>query len=536
MALQANIDVPAQRSPVRLSYQLFAPTKLDTLWLIGLGSIAFIIWRQLDFLGLLIGLTIVGYFMWPMLWGCRYYEILQAIKGWWIDAILQGVLWATGEALEAYTAGRSWWRKLLASTMPLAHPNPFQVDKLFEYGLIHTVGLNQDSLVIRGDGSNIVSYNLSRQAELLAVIEDLIKRFASYYKLHVQIGLVFRRRPSNPVIFDRNQDQHGEPDVVLPEALVLMQKYPPRTDEEFEDPRVHAKRLYEEGLLSRVQFRQYRQYRIGVQQARECFTDDTNGVDMCLVITIPRTRRLMSATKSPLQQEELRREYIHQLARDAVDALVRATVVNPTVLNPEECQDYLRAAWDVSTLQEYYLQRAQGTPVDITNPVHHPEHVIGARNGLAITDDTAHAIVRMHELPEWIFPDSMNGLLTGDVRWITRTLIAEAERGTGEYFGTSGIGRVFDNLAENLHLPFGKKILKKRAKLEEKEEQLAEDEHRVYSDVYLMESDTDVSTIEMGAEELIRVAKQADGDAFRVEGSARLVPVALTAATGIPLL
>jgi hypothetical protein len=524
-------DVTFLTGPERLSYRLLNLSSTDKgafLVLIALGSY---LWGKLGFFGLAAGILLTTYFLWPLAWSRRYYAWGEKVYDAWIKLVDQATLWESDEVRRE--SHRVWWRRLLRALIMRAHPFPLRVDTLFDYGLIHNVRSGTDSLVITGDGSRIAAMDPDEQSDHQEIIADEIRRIAGYKGITATVSMVLRRRPSNPVLFDQNQDRHAFPDHVMPEALVAMARTNKSADE-----------LYADGEITREQLRDYRLHRINVAQNRASYETDGSSVDMAMVITIKRSARLIRADKrkhgKPLEAAEVRRERLVQLAESMGDALVRASVANPHVLNAEECADYLRSAWDVADLSDYYRARLrpQDNATSDAVSLYQPQHAIYAKNGVCVMDRTGHAVVRITKLPKQIPPNMMPRLFTDSgVRWVTRTMVGETTTGNSEYYGFTWLGFILEDILDALGLHrTGRKTQRRKETLDSNASQIDEQAHIEYFNGYLATAGVDEVQLNLDVEELIRTVANIGGQAQRVPGGSRQARATLTAVTGIPLL
>lgn len=549
-------EVTVLTGPDGLAYRLLSFSSTDWGAFAIFASLGMYLWVNLAFPGLVIAVLFVGYMMWPLAWSRRYYAWGEAIYSQWIRIVHQGILWESGDEYAINASTRRWWRKLLSRAFSRVAVFALLVDELFDYGLIHNLLDTTDSLVIRGDGSSIAAEEPQRQYDLQEMLAEELRRIAGYQKLTATVGFTLRRRPTSQLMFDANQDSHAHPDVVIPEAIVKAHETGKTVDE-----------LYAAGEITRQELRDYRLHVIDVAQARSSFMDEGCSVDMVAVITIKRSSRLAMAARSggkPLEANELRRERIVQLANSMLDALGRAGVGNPIILNPDQCRDYLRSAWDVNSLPEYYGQRvaaesqsqlpiqhreevsssrsklrfwARPKAVAESVPLYHPQHSIQVNDNICVMDDTGHAVVRLTKLPAKIYPWTMHDLFThSDVRWISRTLASETTTGTREYLGLTWLSKIQDDVMSVVPGLWGKKTELKRERLDAQTSRIANEGHIEYFNCFVAVANSDPELLELDVEEVLRAVNNIGGRAERVTGRSRLVRATLTANTGIPLL
>ncbi len=520
--------VPYVEAPTRLSYDLFKLNhRADGRMALVLISINLIGWTRFGFAFLFPGIAIGLWLWWPLLWSRRYYAIGEYVYSLWIRLYLKDTLWedwtkATDEAGQPSKKPR---QDILRRHVPM----PLRVDKLHDIGLIYNTVTGTDSIVIASSGSDIAGMSLMGMHDAQEVIASVIRRIANYSGLTAEVSFGYRRRPYSTSEIRVAYDQNAYPDILVPAALVPMAK----TGQTLEE-------LYEQGLVSKEDVRRAR---LGAIVAESIALANIEGcdVDMVAVITIQRPPLLRSAAKGKAEvtPREALRTTIVDMALDVCDALKRATVHNPHILDQLECEDYLRAAWDVAGLEAYREERDQhiASEAEGMAPLYHPQFGIYTDNSSCVTDQTGHVTVRLTQLPRDIVPNLMPALFSDSgVRWPSVSVIGESTTGNAEYLRTSWFASIFDSVLDSLGFEFGPKTRNRRESLDARQEELAAKGHTEYFDVYLSAASDDPEELEADLARLLGVAKSVGALATVVTGRSRQFRAMLTATTCIGLL
>lgn len=536
-----QIEVPVITGPQQLASPLFRLTLNDGVVLVVLGCLTLLLVQRWDFPGMLLGVINLVWWLWPQDWGRRYAMWADAVYSWWIRNVLQGVLWEN-----PYYEGddrlspRGAIRKMLGRLVYRAHPFPYYADRLYEIGLIHRG--DTDTILIAGDGSSISSLELREQAIKLYEFEKEIRRIAAWMDLSAEVGTIIRRRPGNLLEFDAMIGQELFPDVVVPEALVVMQRP--------ENRGKTADELYAEGKLTKQELRDLRLHQINCVEVREELALNGPGVDMVTTVTIRRSPRLHAAAKRSkyLTEKEVRHERIVRLGQSMLAAAKRASVANPHIFDQEECEDFLRGAWDTVTLQDYYRQRVEEaqteeviTPEQISEqrrvPLWHPQIGIYVTSNVAVFDYTNHAVLRVTKMPVEIESDRLDRLFTDmPVQWLSRTMASEPVTGTREYYGLNFLSALADSLLDSLTIRIGTRTVRRRQRLADEEERVADEGHIEYFNGYVSIAHEDPEELELLVQEVLSELQVIGCNAQRVKGEARICRAVLTATTSIALL
>lgn len=521
-------EVPVVSGPQSLSSDFLPNTTVDSVFF---GICALGCWvagRQLGFFGFIVVLGTSLALVWPLTWSRRYFSGLEALAGGWISVVQQDALWENPDADEHLVGQPSWWwRRLLLSLVFLPHPWPYRVDELDKFGLIYTATTRSDSLVIGAGGSKIAAMSPQDQFARNQIIAEMLLQIGSYQGLSAQVGLIDRRRPSDLTMLEAMRDTSYMPDVVVPKALVLMQRTGKTADE-----------LYAQGLLTKEEMRDYRVHLLNIVEVNEELLERGDETMMAITITIKRSPQLSRAAKKkgakPIETAQIRRQRIIQLGEMVCAELEKASVYKPRVLTKDECEDYLFSAWATIEASQYYPDRE---PL-FTDKVqaYHPQHGIYSRHKVLVTDWTGHAVVQITKLPKMIEPNLMPQLFVlAGVQWMSRTTITETTSGTAEYYGLGWLGKLISNALSGLGLDMsGAKSERKSAELAERQVELDRQGHRERTNIYLAAAHPDPDQLEASAEELQRVITQIGGKSKRIRGRARMARYALTATTAIP--
>lgn len=540
-----QIEVPVVSGPQKLSYPLFRLTSTDwaVLWVLICGTV--ILLNQWRFPGLLLGVLLICWVMWPLDWGRRYYVWFGKVDSWWIRVVLGGVLWENPyyDGDETLLTPKGFVRRTLRKIVYRKHPFPYYPDKLYDVGLGHnTYAGHTDSILVYGSGSSIATLGPNEAEARITQLEHEFRRIAAWHGLSAKVGTTVRRRPYSMLQFEEILGSEMHPDVLVPEALVIMQQPEHRGKS--------ADELYRLGVLTREQLRYLRVHQITCVEARQDVAQNGADIDMIISVTIPRSARLQAAERKAklLDVKEMRHERIVRLGESLLAAARRASVVDPRILDQEEWGTFLRKAWDAVDLAEYYDQMIHQTTEEATStgniedesrriPLWHPQIGIYATDKVAVFDHTNHAVLRITKMPREIAPDTMDGLFSSmPIRLLSRTLASEPVKGTREYYGLNFLSAIADSIMESTSLWFGTRTVRRRERLASEEERVANESHILYMNVFLGLVHEDPEELELLVEAVQSELAVYECQSERVTGETRVVRAALTAGTTIATL
>lgn len=519
-----SYDVPTVTAPRSLSYQFLKLSDADFKMLAILGCIGFILIQLLGFLGFVIGVAILVWLMWPCSWSRRYYTFGEWVYGLWIRYMLKDVLWE-----DWLTAGLTDSPK--RDRLRRKTPFPLRVDKVHQVGLIHNRRSDTDSILISGSGSDIAALSIRDQYDRQMQIAETIKKVAGYKGLTAEIGFVIRRRPYDIVEFDISSDHNVSPDILVPASAELVHT-----------SGMNPEQLYKQGRIGKEELRRARLNEILVQSRAEVQTHGHN-VAMITVITIKRDNRLRSAARKKgaklLAPKETYSLKIVQLAEEACVFLEQASVRETQILDKQECEDYVRETWDVAGLDDYRKARIYGTDAGTDDePLHYPQIRIRTGHNSCVFDQTHHAIIRISKLPKEIEPNLMPRLFSDPaVRWLSRSLVSETGTGDAEYRLLGTFTALYENILAGFGIVrYGPKTVKQQTALEDRRQEISDQEHAEYFNIYLAAANQDPEALEQDIDQLFRAVNGIGARAERVTGRSRQIAAAITANTGIALL
>lgn len=549
--------VEAVSAPTKLSYPFFRQTTGDWISTIILALGCFIALLRYDLFGFIVAGLPSLWLVWPGQYGKHYYTLYEnTIVTWWYLVVLEGYLYENKDHPDYVPRHVVWWKRALKWVIRISHPYPFRVDSIShvdangvvtEVGLIFTEKINSYAAVIEASGSKIPNLSLQDQSARIDSIAGEIQRLAYLKGLSARVSFVFMRRPASIVAHEEVIDVSLVPDVVVPKALLKLDDFISSLEslepalsfkERITKLREESDKLYETGALTKEETRDFRLF-LTSQEAQEAVRINGNDPWMVALIMIRRNSRLAQASseEKALSADEGSQQDIIRLINTFARQLELTGVHEPHVLNREETEDYLAAATNAVMLDEY-RERAFNEVSHGDLDVYHPQVAIEVTHDLAVFDGTGHAVFKLTGLPSSILPTDMAGLVNGvrNVRWISRTLTSESGTGTNEYRAAVWLRNILDDFLGFTGVRTGRKTENRQIGVDERQQQLADQGHVEYINIYLAvaaETPTEIANAGIEIDKSVRTLA-ASARCIRVTGAARISRMVLTATVGIP--
>lgn len=549
--------VEAVSAPTKLSYPFFRQTTGDWIATLLLAVGCFIALLRYDLFGFIVAGMPSLWLLWPGQYGKHYYTMWEnTIVSWWYLVVLEGYLWENKNHPDYVPRQVALWKRGLKWVIRISHPYPFRVDSINQvdgFGVVSDVGLiftertNSYAAVVEARGSKIPNLSLQDQSARLDSIAGEIQRLAYLKGMSARVSFVFMRRPASIVAHEEVMDISLVPDVVVPRALLKLDGFIKSLEtqtpalsfaERITKLREESDKLYKDEVLTREETRDFRLF-LTSQEAQEAVRTIGNDPWMVALIMIRRNAQLAKASsgEKSLSADEGSQQDIIQLINTFSRQLELTGVHEPHVLNREETEDYLAAATNAVMLDEY-RERAFNEVSHGDLDVYHPQIAIEVTRDLAVIDGTGHAVFKITGLPSSILPTDMAGLVNGvrNVRWISRTLTSESGTGTNEYRAAVWMRNVLEDVLGFTGLKAGRKTEIRQIGADTRQQQLADQGHVEYINIYLAVAAETPSEVANAAIEIDKSVRSlaATARCIRVTGAARMCRMALTATVGIP--
>lgn len=524
-------DEATVRAPTKQGYHFLRQSSTDiaVLVIVAIALVAF--HARFGIPGLVATLPVAVFLLWPTAYGKRYFTLYEnLVVSPWTRVVQQDGLWESPAATRQ--ASRPvWWRRLLRKIEP-RHPYPFRVDWLTarngqEIGLVYSTFTNTYSILIGGRGSEISTLAYRDQLNHQASIADALQRLATA-KIEAKASFLIRSRPDTSESVAREYDICVHPDVFVPKVLPLL----------YADPRRTSQELFESGEISLEDFQDYQIYQILFESA-EFVGANGREADMLAIITLKRSKRLRQAApkkrrQKPLDDVEASRQEIIRFANEFCDGLKRAGIVDPHIMDKDECEYVLERAHSAI---DPPIGDVAGSNQDI--PLFAPQHHIRmVGDDILDIDGTYHAVWKITGLPPRLLPNEMTHLFDAQqIKWMSFAEVSEGTSGNWEYTSVY----VAENWLDSFRDMFagvrrGAKSQQRQIGLEEREHQLADQKHVEYINIYLAVAADDPEAISDSGFILEERIRSIGAKYHRISGRARLNTYVHTATTGIPLL
>jgi hypothetical protein len=445
-------------NPTRLVQRILSITTADWKFTVLMGCVLLVsnaVWNNtLISWGIVIvyGLLMVKYIPDDR----AYYVPVQMVRSLRIRRN-EGVRWPTKK--RRFSVGR----RLDSEVIPL---EVNYVRGLGHIGIIHNFRNNTDSVVITGDGSDMSALSLTEQRDRLRMHAEGTIAVAGRPDVQVGISYVFRRGPFNAWQFRDDLAATGAPEIMDPHYL--------RADY-LED-------------LSPAQRRRMNLHS-NMVESQKLLNEFGSDVVMAAIVTIrrygilakiskrgakkPKRTHRKSRDESQSVVENLETLPIADVANACVDGLKATGVDGVHVLNPRECEQYIRSGWDVTNQPDYNTQVHEGT---VKAYSHWPMRRIQVLRRVSIYDNTAHAVLRVKALPAPMLPHFMRLLHGMGIDYPAFSLVGETVSSTGDYLALGRIRHLSDALAETVGFTKGIRSKEALESIEQREEQVANEQ------------------------------------------------------------
>ena len=400
---------------------------------------------------------------------------------------------------------------------------PLRVNTLRATALLHDDERKGDMIAIIGEGSGFIAGGIPSQFNALNALAGELGRVCAVQGFATGVSFIFRRRPLNLTRERQQFDRLIHPDIAVPEALLKMARQEPLTALDVRNLRLHNATL----------------------EMLEMAVDYTGDVTMALALNIKREKLLARATarNGSIFSGQLKRLPLSKVSLIALDGLTSWGVANPTILDKDAMHDYLRGAWDVVHLNDYY--RGLADPEGFEEPIdpgrfHWPQHYIEEYEGYCVMDDTYHAVIRLTGFPEWFLPGMLQELYSNSkVPWRSLALVGDVVSSRREVNTLNYFIPLLESMDESRQI-----VYKSTAKQDREDSLRAREAHATragYTQSYMgfaAVSGGSKDEIDDGIDNTFRVIRSISGnlDGVRIMPPNLQVRAAITATTGKNLL
>jgi hypothetical protein len=325
----------------------------------------------------------------PADYGRLYALFGQWLSNLWLQYVRKDVIWDSREV------------SIIAQA-----PITLAVHGIDELGLLHSN--NQDTVVIAGEGSNIPSLELEGQYDSHLALAQVIRKAAAIAERRgydVGWGWVYRTRPLNAASLSRRLENFLHPD-----AWSAADSDKSESQLTRDDRRLLA---YGENMAELL----------GVTY------DYTREVTMAAVCTVER-----EDFEKRLSKAEAHRLPVAQLAQVVSAELEACGVIDPRPLSPSGIHAYMRGAWDIAHVGDYY-DWLLGRPEEevLTSSNHLPQERIAAGPDYLQVDGSFHAVLWIKQLASRVYPHHLRQLFDIDVPWLSVAQVGVTTRTKSEY-------------------------------------------------------------------------------------------------------
>lgn len=430
----------------------------------------------------------------PTDYGRVYTLIGQRIRTWLLRHVRRQQVWSAGEQV---------W---------LSQPEPISlaVHGVDDLGLLHS-SADTDTVVVTGAGSILSSLEPEGQYDSHAALSDLIRKVAAVHEgrgHNVGWGWLFTTRPLNLETLHSQLSDYLHPQALLPEALEL-----PEPDRAPEDRRWLA-------------------FGENIQELLQVTELYGRKVTMAAVCTVPR-----EGLKQDLTPDEARRLPAVQTAELVASELEGCGVIDPRPLTPRDMHAFLRGAWDIRNIGEYYEWQLEHSEEEVlASERQYPQQYIRAGEDYLEIDGSFHAVLWIKNFPDRLYPHHLRQLFDIEVPFLSVALIGST-RSTGLEYAWLDRRNALTGEIENY---LG--IIHKGPKAEARQQHWLDRQRRIYESRYAQDYNILVAVHHLsreGLEDAVDTALQrirlANLAAERVAGNIHQLPFLLSATTGIDM-
>ena len=488
-------------------------------------------------LGSLVLALFIGVFLLPLSirlpsgYGRLYYELYQEINGAIIDGPMGGILWLADDTSPRLI---KWLRRRRPAIKLKLVSIRAEIDGQVErYSLMQSLDRPYDHLLLAADGGAFSSLDINRMAT--AVNELAAHINSTLTKTEMKIGASFVRMngPFDPTVVASYLRNSMDPTVAEPSWFDLD-----------EDSAAVADWL-----------------RTNASQLRVTAAQSGASTSWYLiVITIKRSRKWRSAQKGLLSDQELFAQPIVELGRTLVEDLSNSNLLelkNVRCLGLSELSSVARCGWDVTSIVQYYQDKASGdipsndTQIDELRSKHGDQYInqllqswpkerieISKADHFVRMDGNYISILRVTQLPDVVRADQFMSLhyTLGRHSWTRSAMVGQAVSGDAE---TTQL--VIGNSAlKNFEGAFFKDRVVRNPKFAKKQRQLAEQTQQISAHSKVQHFNMLEVVVASSLQKLIKerdqrisLLKSKQFKAEIVKGSGRMMNAMITGTYGI---
>jgi len=439
-----------------------------------------------------LSVVLLGVLIAPFDYG-RFYSVLGQYLGIaWLNRRHSGAVWESDQK----------------TRLPQTEPVPVAIFGIDELGLLRTAD-NRDIVVVEAQGSRLASLELDSQFDAHRDLADIIRKVASMHEARGQNigwGWLYRTRPLDIDGLHTSLGDYLHGQVLVPSAL-------DRPVEEWS-----------------VQDRRWLAYGENVQQLLDVTYEYARNVTMAAVCTMPRQR-----IDDDLSPDAARRLPAVQTANLLASELEGNGVIDPRPLDPAQMHGFLRGAWDIKNISDYYEWRLKSTTDEIlVSDRHHPQQKIEAGHDYVLIDGSYTSVIWVKGYEGRILPFSLRQLCDINVPYLSVSLIGNVKSYNLEYAWLDRISTVSEETERILG------VVHKGPRAGEKVDSRLNRQRRIYESRYSMDFNVLVAVhhidregLEQAVDTALQQIRLSNLVGERVLGSTRQLPFALSATTAV---
>jgi hypothetical protein len=433
-----------------------------------------------------------GVLLVPLDYGRAYTLAGQYLRIWWLSMTRKGVVWSSDEKLR------------------ITHPEPIGlgVVDLGGLGLLHTAD-NHDAVVVTAEGSGLASLDLSGQFESHLALAEIIRKVAAMHETrgyNVGWGWVYRTRPLNVDRMHSDWLGYLHDEALIPSALKK-----PESDWTPHD-------------------RRWVGYGENLQQLLDTSYKFAREVTMAAVCVVPR-----QGFDKELPETGFQRLPVVQTAKVITTELEGGGLLNPQALSPRQMHAYLRCAWDIKHINDYYEWQLKSTDDEVlASDSLHPRSGIRAGGDYLEIDGTYTSVIWVKGFEGRMLPYRLRQLSAINVPFLSVAMLGST-RSSGLEYAWLDRATALSEEAENF---LG--IVHHGPKAVDKKERRLSRQRKIYESRYSQDFNILVAVHHLSREELddaveeaLKSIRLANMTGERVTGNIRQLPFALSAATGV---
>lgn len=406
----------------------WSPTDVLVSVILGLGVVASWVWLGAFISLIFIAIALSLLFRSSRGYGRFYWEIYTDIRSWYIDSILDGVLWSAKPVGNRFVR----WLRSRYQAIPLKLSRiSVEIDGVKEsFGLLRQTDGTYDYLYIAAEGGSFSGLDVNQEANavtaLAGVINESVMR-ASYLK----VGTSFLRvtSPYDLTELAGNLRRSMNPIVAHPERFNLDQDTRDWVDWSVQNAEEIRNELVKLGA-----------------------TKNWYLIVLTIKSNIPRREK----KRSKLTNKQLYEQPVVELGRSLVKSLREADLLglrNVHCMGMAELALLARASWDVTGLYDYMAARDRGEipktdeEIDTFLETHSvseldgylrawPERIISvsSKQHYLRMDDNYISTLRVEKMPDKIRADQFRALhyrVPAGI-WLRRAMVGQAVDGTAQ--------------------------------------------------------------------------------------------------------